>query len=221
MVFGVKRFHQYLYGHQFVIISDHKPLMHILSTSKAIPTTSAQIQRWAITLSAYTYTINYKCGEEHANADAMSRLPLPDPLPEVPDPPEMVLLMEHLASTPVSAQQIKKLTDWDPVLSEVKKFVLQGWPLCSNTMSEELLPLELSVQDGCLLWGSRVVIPSPVRIKVMEELHETHPGISRMKSLARQYVWWPGMDADLERKVKECSACQAAQKSPPCMPLHP
>ena len=73
MVVGVKRFHQYLYGRQFVIISDHKPLMHILNTSKAIPTmASARIQRWAITLSAYTYTINYKCGEEHANADAMS-----------------------------------------------------------------------------------------------------------------------------------------------------
>ena len=156
----------------------------------------------------------------------MSRLPLPDPLPEVPDPPEMVLLMEHLASTPVSAQQIKRLTDRDPVLSEVKKFVLQGWPLRSDPMSEDLLPftrrkLELSVQDGCLLWGSRVVVPSPVQVKVMEELHGTHPGISRMKSLARQYVWWPGMDADLERKVKECSACQSAQKSPPCMPLHP
>ena len=227
IVFGVKRFHQYLYGRQFVIISDHKPLMHIFNTSKAIPNmASARIQRWAITLSAYTYTINYKSGKEHANADAMSRLPLTDPLPEVPDPPEMVLLMEHLASTPVSAQQIKRLTDRDPVLSEVKKFVLQGWPLRSDTMSEDLLPfirrkLELSVQDGCLLWGSRVVVPATVRVKVMEELHETHPGISRMKSLARQYVWWPGMDADLECKVKECSACQAAQKSPPCMPLHP
>ena len=53
------------------------------------------------------------------------------------------------------------------MLLEVKKFVLQGWPLHSDTMSEDLLPfirwkLELSVQDGCLLWGSRVVVPSPV-----------------------------------------------------------
>ena len=97
--------------------------MHIFNTSKAIPAmASARIQRF--TSSAYTYTLSYNSGEEHANADAMSRPPLRDPLPEVPDPPEMVLLMEHLASTPVSAQQIKMLTDRDPVLSKVKKFIL-------------------------------------------------------------------------------------------------
>ena len=187
---------------------------------------SARVQRWAITLSAYTYTIQFKSGKENANADAMSRLPLPDAVPEVPVPPELVLLMEHLTTTPVSAQQIKKLTDRDPVLSEVKKFVLHGWPMHSEPLSEGLLPFtwrksELSVQDGCLLWGSRVIVPIPVRNKVMEELHETHPGISRMKSLARQYVWWPGIDADLEQKVKGCAACQSARKAPPCAPLHP
>lgn len=77
----------------------------------------------AIKLSAYTYTIKYKSGKEHANAHGMSQLPLPDPIPEVPDLPEMVFLIE---STPVSAQQIKKFSDQDPVLSEVSTFLLQG-----------------------------------------------------------------------------------------------
>ncbi len=168
----------------------------------------------------------YKKGEEQANADALSRLPLPDTPSEVPIPPEVVCLMEHLSTSPVSAQQIKTLTDRDPVLSEVNKFVLQGWPPQSSETSEDLLPYtrrktELSVQDGCLLWGSRVIVTPSVRDKVMEELHETHPGISRMKSLARQYVWWPGMDAELERRVKECSLCQASHKAPPSAPLHP
>ena len=95
-----------------------------------------------------------------------------------------------------------------------------------DTVSYNLLPFtrwkfELNVQEGCLLWGSRVIVPRPVRDKVMEELHETHPGISRMTSLAWQYVSWPGMDADLEQKVKECSACQSAQKALPCAPLWP
>ena len=80
---------------------------------------------------------------------------------------------------------------------------------------------ELSIQDGCLLWGRRVVVPPQVREEVMCELHEAHPGIARMKSLARQYVWWPRIDADLEHKVKTCKACQSTRKNPAPAPLHP
>ena len=58
IIFGVKRFYQYLYGRQFTILSDHQPLQHIFGEHKATPTlTSAQIQRWALTLAAYHYHI--------------------------------------------------------------------------------------------------------------------------------------------------------------------
>ena len=52
-------------------------------------------------------------------------------------------------------------------------------------------------------------------------LHDTQPGIVKMKSLARSYVWWPKMDTNLEEKVKSCVTCQSHQKTPPCSPLHP
>jgi hypothetical protein len=77
IIFGVKKYHQYIYGRQFVIKTDHKPLTHIFSESKAVPTmASGRIQRWAITLGAYDYVIQYKQGSTNANADALSRLPL-------------------------------------------------------------------------------------------------------------------------------------------------
>ena len=78
----------------------------------------------------------------------------------------------------------------------------------------------MSVQDGCVLVGSRVTIPSVGWSKVMDELHEGHPGISRIKGLAKSVVWWPGIDSDLEKKVKECWACEANRKSPALAPLH-
>ena len=55
----------------------------------------------------------------------------------------------------------------------------------------------------------------------MELLHGGHPGNARMKGLARSFVWWPGIDHDLEEKVKACDACQRVRHSPAQAPLHP
>ena len=64
IVFGVKKHHQYLYGRRFELKTDHKPLTHIFSVSKATPTMAyGRIQRWALTLGAYSYTIQYRKGE--------------------------------------------------------------------------------------------------------------------------------------------------------------
>ena len=80
---------------------------------------------------------------------------------------------------------------------------------------------ELSIEDGCILWGNRIIVPPPGRAKVIDTLHEGHPGMARMKSLARCYVWWPSMEQELEQKVKECVQCQLMQNSPPQIPTHP
>jgi hypothetical protein len=225
VVFAVKRFHQYLYGRPFTIFTDHKPLLGLFSETKGIsPMASARVQRWALTLSAYQYHIVFKAGSENANADAFSRLPLPESPSQTNLLPETVFLLDRLSDSPVTAKQIKQWTERDPVLSQVKRWLLQGWPVAVG--QEELKPyvkrqLELSVLDGCILWGSRVIIPPAGRAQITEVLHEAHPGVSRMKSLARSFVWWPGMDGALEEKVKACSQCQSNQKMPAPAPLHP
>ena len=56
-------------------------------------------------------------------------------------------------------------------------------------------------------------MPEKGRQRVIQMLHQAHPGVSRMKSLARCYVWWPGIDGDLENCVKVCEACQVNQKT--------
>ena len=101
----------------------------------------------------------------------------------------------------------------------------QGWT-DTDDHAEELRPYcqrkqELSLQDGCILWGSRVVVPEQGRKLVIEELHAEHQGMSRMKSLGRSFVWWPNMDSDVEECVKRCEVCQAHQKVPAAAPLHP
>ena len=77
LIFGLKKFHQYLYGRQFILMTDHKPLVTILGPKKGIPSlAAARLQRWAVLLSAYKYDIKFKSTEAHANADGLSRLPL-------------------------------------------------------------------------------------------------------------------------------------------------
>ena len=107
ILFGFSKFHHYLYGRRFIIYSDHKPLMHIFNPSKAVPImASARLQRWALTLSGYHYSIKYQKGSHICNADALSRLPLPDCPTTVPMPPETIALLEQLTSVPLTAAQI-------------------------------------------------------------------------------------------------------------------
>ena len=67
---------------------------------------------------------------------------------------------------------------------------------------------ELSVLDRCVLSGCRFVVPPQVQAAVLEELHETHPGASRMKALAYSYIWWSKMDTE-------------SKPFPPTAPVHP
>ena len=226
IIFGVKKFHQYLYGRKFEIKTDHKPLTHIFSETRATPTmASGRIQRWALILGGYDYSIQYKEGKSMANADALSRLPLKTSEVEVPRPLELLHLVKYLDSTPLSSSQIRVWTDHDPTLSRVRKWTQEGWPVRTQR-DVDLQPYchrrdELSTEGGCLLWGSRVVMPPKGRKRALSLLHEAHPGIVRMKALARGYVWWPGIDKDIEFCVKECAICQSSRKMPPVAPLHP
>ena len=228
--FGVKKFRDYLFGRHFWIYSDHKPLMSLFNEHKVIPTeVSPRIQRWAMQLSSYTYTMCYKAGSTMTHADALSRLPLPDTNPESESeiPEEFVFLMDHLSTTPITSADIQEKTDSDPVLAHVKKYTLSGWPseLPGKWQAElktyKCHETELCVQSGCVLMKNRVVVPPACRSAMLEELHSCHPGICKMKCLARSYVWWPGIDRDIETTVQDCEACQQVRHLPEKAPLHP
>ena len=97
IIFAVRKFHDYIYGRRFILYSDHKPLQYLLSEMKQIPQlASSRIQRWAITLSGYNYSIKHKPGKHLSHADALSRLPLPDQPTRVPMPQDVVLVLNHI-----------------------------------------------------------------------------------------------------------------------------
>ena len=218
----MKKFHSYLFGRHFEITNDHKPLQSLFSATKGVPVlASLSIQRWALILVAYDYSFSHKPGKDIGHADAMRRLSLRESSGFVPIPEDTELLMEFLDSSPVTAEEIRQWTDHDPVLSRVHHYITNGWPGSPDTRLQaySLCKSELSVQDGVILWGSRVVVPPPGRSRVLEMLHEAHLGMVRMKTFARSYVWWPTLD--LETTDHNCNSCQANAKLPSSSAMHP
>ena len=113
LVFGVKRFHQFLYGRKFTLVTDHKPLQAILGPKSAVPTlAAARMQRLALVLSAYDYDLMYRRSEEHSNADALSRLPCRDS--SVAMEGEVYTLGAVREDFPIMAADIAQATLKDP-----------------------------------------------------------------------------------------------------------
>ena len=178
------------------------------------------MQRWATILSGYNYDIVYRSSKDNANADFLSRLPVKGATDVHED--ENYSVNSVIDSLPVTAKDVAKLTSKDCILNKVLEYTLSGWPPYVNEpalMSFWQRRDELSVEDNCLLWGRRVVIPDNLQNNILAELHECHPGICRMKSVARSYVWWPAIDQDIEDKVRQCGICINNQLSPKSVPL--
>ena len=112
----------------------------------------------------------------------------------------------------LSVKEIRKDVALDQVLKKVMEYTKKGWPE-KNPLHRDYIGfyrkrLELHVENEMLFWGPRLIIPMSWQHRVLHLLHEGHPGMTRMKALARSYYWWPSMDVDIESIVQECSSCQ-------------
>ncbi len=238
IVWAVKRFHKYLFARPFELLTDHKPLEILLDSRKQIPEMgTSRIIRWALILSHYNYKIRFRPTGKHSNADFCSRYPLPETedgvLLEDEEPETTTVFSTYMDKDKplLDSNLISRRSAKDPVISQVIYCVKEGWPERADVKTGEpgkeataafyVRKDELSVEQGCLLWGHRVVIPSSLRDNVLQLLHSTHMGMTAMKSLARNYVWWPKLDKDVEDLVRHCETCQMNQRRPKKAVPHP
>ena len=127
----------------------------------------------------------------HGNADGLLRLPLKDRTQTSNPDESTVFNIAQLDALPIQTAELASAKVADPVLSKVLKNVRRGWP---ERTPEVVHPYwqkraELTIEGNCILWGVCVLIPAPLRERVVQELHRGHPGIVRMKSLAHSHVW--------------------------------
>ena len=226
-MFAVRKFHCYVYGRCFTLLTDHKPLLSIFGSKIGISAHSAnRLQRWELVLLAYDFNIQYRRSNHFGQADALSRLITSKKLPETEEDVVIAKIERDVRAVqsdvirqlPVTKEEIRKMTDEDPELKLVVEAVRTGrWPSFktgSPLHAYHSRATDLSVCDGVLFMGVRAVVPSALMNRVLKMLHEGHPGATRMKMLARRCVHWRGIDRDIEDKVRLCNSCQMAAKMP-------
>uniref|UniRef100_A0A914UZW7 RNA-directed DNA polymerase n=1 Tax=Plectus sambesii TaxID=2011161 RepID=A0A914UZW7_9BILA len=240
-MFGIKKFHQYLWGRHFLLQTDHQPLVKIFGSKKGLPTTAAnRLQNYAITLMAYSFDIEYVNTLKFGKADGLSRLPSGEdvdfqPMMKKIDCAIVDIYTKTFSTLPVSAADVRAATATDQTFQAVMALHRKGWPdhlskgfkpVGLNVQVDDLMPFfrirhQLAIANDCLLWGLRVLIPKSLRPRVLSQLHKTHPGQSMMKRLAHKHFWWPGLDKDVAQLVTACEACRSVLNDTPKVPLQP
>jgi len=233
IIFGLRKFYQYLYGRQFILVTDHKPLTTLFGPRNGTPLLAAnRLARWALWLNQFDYSIEYRKTADHGNADALSRLPTGDDMDfdreESGEDADMVCAIRVLSLQvkPFDANILRQESNKDPVIATVMRYVKEGWPHKHAEIPEDIRKFQklsdtLSICHGCLVHGSRVVIPQSLQSKILDLLHTGHFGMERMKQLARTAVYWPGIDAAIETTSRRCESCGEHQNRPSKPPVHP
>lgn len=165
--------------------------------------------------------MKFLTANENLEADSLSRLPVRQ---ESANDAEETFYSLRLQSMPVTHKDIARATSHDQLQCRVLALTSTEWP--NFTDDVELKPFfdrrtQLATHQGCLRWGMRVVVPATLRSLVLRELYGGHPGSVRSKELARSYVWWPSIDADLESHVKGRKPWEERRSNPNSAPLHP
>uniref|UniRef100_A0A3B5QZY7 Gypsy retrotransposon integrase-like protein 1 n=1 Tax=Xiphophorus maculatus TaxID=8083 RepID=A0A3B5QZY7_XIPMA len=208
-----ERFAEFLTGKRFHIETDHKPLVPLLG-SKCLNELPPRIQRLRMRLMRFSYSISHVAGKNIATADVLSRAPIPNDLGGLQEE-EINLYVDSvvacLPATEPRLREIQRHQDSDSILKRLKKFCVEGWPdkFSIEKGFQPYLPFsgELTVQNGLLLYGSRIVIPASLRKDILSKLHEGHLGITKCRERAKHSVWWPGLSSELIKLLETCDTC--------------
>lgn len=218
VVYSVEKCRQFTYGRKVTIHTDHKPLEVI--HNKPLITAPKRLQRMLLRLQEYDLDIVYKKGTTLHIADYLSRNFLPETQGSHFQDGESVFetevdvnLAESSSFEPQLITKIREESEKDPAIQELKTMILTGWPNCKEKVPESIksyFPIRhwLTMQDGIVYNGDRIIIPTPLRPTIIEEIHLPHTGIENSLRRARVHVCWPNMNAEVKDFILKCAICR-------------
>ena len=226
VVYGCTKFHKLIYGKNDVTVeSDHKPLESLLK--KPMSASPMRIQRMRLKLEPYSFNLIHVNGKSIGLADCLSRFPQQMEKDDiVMDEELMVCKIDTLAHQWHS--KIEEATRADDEFQQLRRIIFNGWPENKQDVPPIVTPYwhirdQLSTYNGIIFKGERIVIPTSLRGEILQLLHSSHLGIVKTKQRARDMIYWPGLNSQIEEMTRNCAVCQQnqrkQQKEP--MTIHP
>lgn len=226
IVWGAEHFYFYLLGHKFTIRTDALGISFVMKRDSVAPKRiMKRAEGWAMRLEAFDFDVEFIKGTDNI-ADPSSRLyegedeayeegeaPCEIASLTVTEPEQMIFGDDCLTPLEVSYH-----TAHDEELKAVMVAIETGkW-------EQELAPYrnyneELTETDGLLTKLGLAIVPRVLRSKALHLAHKGHPGMTKMKSILKERVWWPGMAAAVETWVQSCKACTMNARSDPPTPM--
>ena len=184
-------------------------------------------------ISPYLYTAVWRAGKQLSILDALSRAPVSQPTPD--DEISCADAAAHFRAivtinavvseeNPSSQDADRTLQEFqdaarvDPQYTRLLDCVTSGFPSNRYDLHSSLLPFwklwdDLTADSSLILYGARVVVPITLRRRTLARLHDSHRGVEATERRARQTVFWPGIDSDINSTVRACEPRQVLQPS--------
>ena len=130
----------------------------------------------------------------------------------------MYQISHQLPARSDSLQEIRQATQADDELVLLKHTIMSGWPNNIKEIPQVLHPYqtfheELTIEDGLILKGTQIVIPNKKCEAILKQIHDSHLGLTKCKLHAKQAVYWPGLNDQLEQLILNCQLCLKCSRS--------
>ncbi len=217
VTWACERLSNFIIGKSITVETDHKPLVPLLTKHTIDKLPPRRIQRYKMRLMRFHIKeVRYVPGKEHYTADTLSRkIPVQEPtqatIAEDDTNAYISSVIKTLPASDPKLSEIQQAQSQDNVCKELKTYCFGQWP-DKQHLPNALKPYwqvrgELTVVDGLLMKGTRLVIPTSLQRQTLERIHEGHQGITKCRQRAKISVWWPGISAQIKDTVEQCKTC--------------
>lgn len=224
ILYACRKFEMYIIGKDVTVQTDHQPLLRIFK--KPLNEAPMRLQRMLLGLQRYKVKLLFKPGKEVVIADMLSRAALTES--DLTDRSiydvytmdmdftladyEAINSAEYIPISDFRLDQLRRASSEDPDIQTIIRFIVDGWPLTIGELPERMriywkYKNEFYTQNGLVYRNNRILVPVSLRSNILERLHTSHSGLEATMKLARDTVFWPGINDQIRQRIQSCYSC--------------